>query len=61
MSERNPRKILVVDDEEIIRDTIRIHLEREGYGVLTSEDGKDAIKTLFNQLLEFFPKRAITK
>lgn len=46
MSEGDPRKILVVDDEENIRDTIRIHLEREGYGVLTSEDGRDAVKTL---------------
>ncbi len=40
------RTILVVDDEEVIRDILRIHLEREGYKVLTSKNGLDAIEAL---------------
>jgi len=39
-------KILVVDDEEDVRDVIRLHLEGAGYNILEAENGEDAIKTL---------------
>ena len=40
------QSILVVDDEEEIRDLLRRILEEEGYQVLTAENGKQAIALL---------------
>jgi DNA-binding response OmpR family regulator len=37
-------KILVVDDEATLLDTLRYNLVREGYEVLTAEDGEKAIE-----------------
>lgn len=39
-------KILVVDDEEAIRDLCREILEGEGYKVVTAENGEEAIKII---------------
>lgn len=39
-------KILVIDDEEDVRDVIRLHLEGAGYNILEAVNGEDAIKTL---------------
>ena len=39
-------KILVVDDEQNVRDTIRMQLESENYNVLEAENGEEAIKVL---------------
>lgn len=39
-------KILVVDDEQDIRDVIKLHLEGEGYHLLEAENGEEAIKVL---------------
>ena len=48
-------KILVVDDEKSITDICKIYLEREGYEVYISNDGKDALekiaKTEFDMLI----------
>ena len=38
------RKILIVDDEEDIREMIRYNLEREGYSVSESSDGESVTK-----------------
>lgn len=40
------KKILVVDDEEYIRELIEFNLIREGYKVVTSEDGQRAIEDI---------------
>ncbi|MCK4824608.1 response regulator, partial [bacterium] len=40
--------ILVVDDEELIRDILVTTLEREGYRVMAAASGKDAIEMLKN-------------
>ena len=40
------QKILVVDDDAGIRDTLRMILEYEGYEVATSPDGKTALADL---------------
>ncbi len=39
-------KILVVDDEEGIREVIRLHLEGEGYHIIEAENGEAAIQKL---------------
>ena len=41
MNERS--KILVVDDDETIRETVAAILEDEGYNVSTAQDGKEAL------------------
>ena len=37
-------KILVVEDEEAIRDLIALNLETEGYAVITAQNGQEAIE-----------------
>jgi len=39
----NPKKILVVDDEVDLVETVRFPLEMEGYHVLVSYNGEDAL------------------
>lgn len=39
----NPYKILVVDDDRIIRKILEAALEKEGYQVVTAVDGSDAL------------------
>lgn len=38
--------ILVVDDEEPIQELIKFNLEKEGYQVITADDGPEALKTV---------------
>ena len=38
------KTILVVDDEEHIRELATLYLEKEGYGVLTASDGEEALE-----------------
>ncbi len=40
--------ILVVDDEREIRELLRYNLEREGYQVLTAQDGDQALARIFS-------------
>jgi two-component system alkaline phosphatase synthesis response regulator PhoP len=39
----NSKKILIVDDEEDLVETVRFPLEMEGYHVLVSYNGEDAL------------------
>jgi len=39
-------KILVIDDEQDVRDVIRMQLESANYNVLEAENGEEAIKVL---------------
>jgi CheY-like chemotaxis protein len=43
---RNSEKILVVDDEPLLRKSISKYLTRKGYSVDTAEDGSVAIQML---------------
>ena len=43
------RKILVVDDEPKVGDLIKAYLEKDGYDVLLSGDGKDALEKARSQ------------
>ncbi len=38
--------ILIVDDEQSMRDFLAIMLRKEGYDVMTAEDGKEALKAI---------------
>ena len=39
-------RVLVIDDEEDVREVLKLHLEGAGYNVLEAEDGEDGINTL---------------
>jgi two-component system phosphate regulon response regulator PhoB len=41
-------RVLVVEDEELIRDMIALALEEEGYGVIAIADGRTALEYLSN-------------
>lgn len=43
------RRVLVVDDEESIRETVRLALALEGYEVLTAADGARALALVRDQ------------
>ena len=43
---RNMKTILVVDDDVDITETVRIILEKQGYGVATATKGDDCLKIL---------------
>ncbi len=40
------RKVLIVDDEEVIRKFLRIHLAKLGYEVMEAGDGEQALEQL---------------
>jgi signal transduction histidine kinase/CheY-like chemotaxis protein len=42
--ERSQKRVLVVDDEPMIRQLLRQHLEAEGYQVLEAQDGREAVQ-----------------
>lgn len=45
MTETQPqRRVLVVEDEPAIRELVSLHLKLEGYGVLPSGDGAEALR-----------------
>lgn len=43
MTEANKLKILVVEDEELVRTTLRLALEQQGCEVVTAEDGVEGL------------------
>ena len=43
--------ILVVDDDDATRDSVRLMIDRLGYQVTTVDNGKDALKNWSNSLL----------
>ena len=45
-TESRPARILVVDDEESIRELLRLVLTGEGYSVFTANSGEEAIEYL---------------
>lgn len=40
------KKILLIEDEEIIIDLLRTKLTKEGYEVFTARDGQEGLKTM---------------
>ena len=45
-------KILVVDDEEHIRELIRFYLDKEGFSVLEAENGEEALEVVENEYID---------
>ena len=43
------RKIVIIEDDEVIRVSFRMFLEHEGYGVESFENGKDALAYLTHE------------
>src|SRR5215831_16703157 len=41
--------LMVVDDDEDIREVLKLFLEAEGYRVVTAADGRDALQQLQSQ------------
>jgi YesN/AraC family two-component response regulator len=50
------KKILIIDDEDLIREGLKIALEMEGYEIQICNDGKEAFKVV----PEFKPEIVIT-
>ncbi|HTA41420.1 MAG TPA: response regulator [Bryobacteraceae bacterium] len=48
MSEEQPRKILVVDDEPEVRKLVTAMLARNGYRVLSADSGENALRLFKN-------------
>lgn len=44
-----PQKILVVDDEKNISDILAFNLKKEGYDVVTANNGKDGLEKVFSE------------
>lgn len=49
LSVRVPDRILIVDDQASIRETVEAHLSRQGYEVVISNTGEEALETLSRQ------------
>ena len=45
-------KILIVDDEEHIRELIRFYLDKEGFSVVEAENGEKALEILENEYVD---------
>ena len=48
----SPVKILLVDDEEIVRITLEAYLEDEGYTVLSAISGEEALEMLADESID---------
>ena len=46
-------KILVVDDEEHIRELIRFYLDKEGFSILEAQNGEKALDIVENEYIDF--------
>ena len=44
-------KILIADDEEVLRDLLQDILEKEGYLVLSAMDGEEALELFLRQMI----------
>lgn len=49
----NPRNVLVVDDEKMIREAVSSYLEKQGYEVFTAETGQEALEIFHRQMISF--------
>lgn len=45
----NNNKILIVDDEETVINPLKLHLEKEGYSVMSATDGLKGLELAMNE------------
>lgn len=45
-------RVLIVDDEEHIRELIRFYLDKEGFSTLEAENGEDALEVVENEYVD---------
>ena len=45
-------KVLVVDDEQDIRELIKFYLNKEGFEVIEAKDGEDALEKFDNEYID---------
>ncbi|MPQ43260.1 response regulator transcription factor [Clostridium tarantellae] len=46
------KRILIVDDEEHIRELIKFNLQKNGYGVILASDGKEALEIIKSKRID---------
>ena len=51
--------ILIVEDEENLREALKLNLELEGYEVTCAGDGLEALKKVENEFFDFASNSAI--
>jgi two-component system response regulator AtoC len=47
-----PKKILIIDDEEGMRDMLKVMLEKEGYEASIAEGGEEGLKRLEKEIFD---------
>ena len=47
-------KILIIEDDDDIRDILRVYLEGQAYEIWEAENGAEAMKQLVNNLILLF-------
>jgi len=40
------KKVLIIEDDDFVREVIKINLEKEGFPILEARTGEEALKTL---------------
>ena len=46
MPDAGPSRVLVVDDDEVVRQLLALHLELEGFDVVQARDGEEALEVV---------------
>ncbi len=45
-------RVLIADDDDVVRDVVRRYLERDGLEVATAHDGTEALRLLGSQRID---------
>jgi CheY-like chemotaxis protein len=57
MSKATKASILIAEDEESLRETLKLNLELEGYEATTVETGPNVVKAVKNEYFDLIAKR----
>jgi DNA-binding response OmpR family regulator len=50
MEDFNSKKVLIMDDDDIIMELLRINLETKGFKVIPAFNGEDGLKILYSEI-----------
>lgn len=45
-------KILIIDDEKVVREKLKINLKEEGYEVFTAKDGVEGLEVIKKEIID---------